>query len=108
MMQISRGIEFLHSKKIVHRDIKPANILLKTEQENICVKLGDFGLCKLLELNGTNSAMSSNVGTHWFQAPEFWDRKYNDRVKPYHRNVDVDLHGDASGGARGDEPGART
>ena len=32
--------------------------------------------------------MSSNVGTLTFKAPEFWDKKPNDRVT-YHRNVDV-------------------
>ena len=34
------------------------------------------------------SAMSSNVGTLTFKAPEFWDMKPNDRVR-YHYNVDV-------------------
>ena len=52
------------------------------------VKLGDFGLSKFLDPDDITSAMSSNVGTLAFKAPEFWDRKPNDRIR-YHRNVDV-------------------
>ena len=87
MRQIAKGIAFLHLNDIVHRDIKPANILLKTNNVNAVVKLGDFGLSKILDPNETSS-MSSNVGTLLFKAPEFWDKKPGDQVR-YHRNVDV-------------------
>ena len=88
MGQIAKGVAFLHQKNIVHRDIKPGNILLKSSNGYAVVKLGDFGLSKILDPDEMTSAMSSNVGTVTFKAPEFWDRKPNDRVK-YHRNVDV-------------------
>ena len=92
MGQIAKGVAFLHQKNIVHRDIKPGNILLKSSNGYAVVKLGDFGLSKFLDPDEMTSAMSSNVGTVTFKAPEFWDRKPNDRVK-YHRNVDVYVAG---------------
>ena len=88
MTQIARGVAFLHSKNIVHRDIKPGNILLKTEDGCAVVKLGDFGLSKFLDPDGSTSAMSSDVETLRFKAPEFWDKKPGDRVR-YHKTVDI-------------------
>ena len=72
MKQIGTGVAFLHSNGIVHRDIKPGNVLLKLSPErHAVVKLGDFGLAKILDPEALTSTMSSNVGTLQFQAPEF-------------------------------------
>ena len=91
MRQIIDGIAFLHSRDIVHRDIKPANILLSLTQDRcVTVKLGDFGLTKILDPNSLTSAMSSNVGSLAFKAPEFFNSRPDNQGKVrYHRNVDV-------------------
>ena len=86
--QMSKGIAYLRTQNVVHRDIKPGNILMKNDNGNIILKVGDFGLSKILDPDEMTSAMSSNVGTQLFKAPEFWDRKPNNKVI-YHRNVDV-------------------
>ena len=86
--QIAKGVAFLHIRDIVHRDIKPANILARSILDNnIIVKLGDFGLSKIFDPTDETSSMSSDVGTLIFKAPEFWDKK-DDKVR-YHRSVDV-------------------
>ena len=90
MRQIATGVAFLHSKDIVHRDIKPANVLLTlSPQRHAVVKLGDFGLSKILDPDASTSTMSSNVGTIQFQAPEFWDKQPPYYRIRYHRVVDV-------------------
>ena len=89
MKQIISGLAFLHNKDIVHRDIKPTNILLKsTRGKHAIAKLEGFGLSKIFEAVGMTSAMSSQVGTHRFKAPEFFNRGPDNKVR-YHRNVDV-------------------
>ena len=40
-VQVLRGLDYLHKRKIVHRDIKPSNILLARDGS---IKLCDFGV----------------------------------------------------------------
>ena len=40
--EVSKALEYLHSKNIVHRDLKPENIFLSSSNK---IKLGDFGIC---------------------------------------------------------------
>ncbi len=51
VMQICRGLKYVHSRKLIHRDLKPGNILLPEGN----VKIGDFGLSRYVldkELRG--------------------------------------------------------
>ncbi len=42
-------MKFLHEKKIIHRDLKPENILVILKEENLKIKIGDFGSTKQME-----------------------------------------------------------
>lgn len=48
-VQILMGLNHIHMKKIIHRDLKPQNIFL-TGLKGDVVKIGDFGISKLLRL----------------------------------------------------------
>ena len=87
MVQITRGLEYLHQRNIIHRDIKPSNILVKRNHP-IWIKLTDFDFSKFLEEDFDTSLMSSNVGTPAFKAPEFFLRNEERKIQ-YHRNVDI-------------------
>ena len=63
LVDISQGLEFLHSRNIVHGNVTSNNVLL-TKQ---CVaKIGDVGLAKVIR----NSALKLPIGTLHFTAPE--------------------------------------
>lgn len=83
LCQVARGVEHLHSRRVVHRDIKPQNVLvrlLKPGQQptvghpNLQVVLSDFGLCKTLDDGpGSAFALTGNhtaAGTTGWKAPE--------------------------------------
>lgn len=64
-LQLLLALEFIHRKKILHRDIKSSNIFLRS---NGTVKLGDFGISKVLE--NTNEAAVTVVGTPYYMRQE--------------------------------------
>ena len=50
--QICIGIKEIHDKRIVHRDLKPLHIFMN---DNMDIKLGNFGLSKLINFDKTNT-----------------------------------------------------
>ncbi len=88
MLDVARGIEYLHSKNVIHRDVKPENILISGGTQTVA-KLTDFDLSKFLEGEyDDTSVMTTDVGTRAYKAPEFWKRTADGKLN-YHRNVDV-------------------
>jgi len=65
LLQIARGIEYLHSKGICHRDLKLDNILC-SEEENYRVVICDFGFSKKIR----QGLHTGNRGTLEYMAPE--------------------------------------
>lgn len=55
----------MHSRKVIHRDLKTQNIFLTG---NNTIKLGDFGISKVLETTCANA--NTVVGTPYYMAPE--------------------------------------
>lgn len=73
MLQVMSAVQHAHQNLIVHRDIKPSNILVNTKGE---VRLLDFGIAKLLDVNENSAAeseLTKNAGralTIRYAAPE--------------------------------------
>lgn len=79
MIQIIKGISYLHSKNVIHRDIKGANILISSEG---VVKLADFGLARVYYPNNKHVRYTNKVVTLWYRAPELLlgSNNYSDTV----------------------------
>ena len=70
LMQICLALEYIHEQKVIHRNIKPSSIFCMKKG---FVKLGDFGIAKLLEnpLNKTNTFINNNM----YLAPEIINKE---------------------------------
>jgi len=65
MLQLLRGIQYLHKHFIIHRDLKLSNLLITSEG---ILKIADFGLAKTC--GDPPAPMTPNVVTLWYRSPE--------------------------------------
>jgi serine/threonine protein kinase len=79
MLQVARGLKYLHSKRIVHRDVKSSNILVKPltgvpeleyKEGYLSAKLADFGTSKTKISSTRYTDPTKNIGTTLWMAPE--------------------------------------
>ena len=69
------AIQYIHSKNVLHRDIKLQNVYLTSSNE---VKLGDFGVSKLLK--GNDDFAKTSLGTPYYLSPEICrGKRYNSK-----------------------------
>lgn len=76
-VEICRGMDYLHKRKIAHRDLKAANLLM---DETGVVKIADFGVARIMDTAGV---MTAETGTYRWMAPEVIEHK------PYGEKADV-------------------
>lgn len=84
ILQILEGLEYTHNveipqikladgrfgkgKGLVHRDLKPGNIFIKQENNQLKIKIGDYGLSKAFDLAGLSGQTftGAKAGTPFF------------------------------------------
>ena len=77
MLDIARGMEYIHKMGLLHRDLKPPNVLL---DDNDRAVICDFGLARHI-----SPVMSCELGTMQWVAPELLTtgNQYNQSVDVY-------------------------
>lgn len=82
--QTCDGLEHAHKKGVVHRDLKPSNLVLITQDDgSTLVKIVDFGIAKLLPVDGKprqNITVTGEIfGSPLYMSPEQCNGKSMDQ-----------------------------
>eukprot|EP00965_Chrysotila_dentata_P029496 980346-Pleurochrysis_carterae.AAC.1 len=68
LTQLASAMHYMHSRRVLHRDLKAGNIFLTSLHAEADVKIGDFGVSRMLS---TQSNMAHTVcGTPYYLSPE--------------------------------------
>jgi serine/threonine protein kinase len=73
--QLLSALQYLHSQGIAHRDLKPENVLLVRRDNDVLLKLADFGLAKDVSMG-----LQTFCGTPHYLAPEVKRGQYSEAV----------------------------
>lgn len=65
--QLLKAIRSIHKAGIAHRDIKPQNVLLLRNDDNVNIRIADFGYARRVH---TPESLTNRVGTPSYVAPE--------------------------------------
>jgi serine/threonine-protein kinase len=80
LRQAAWALTSVHAQNIIHRDLKPSNILVTSDHGTEMVKITDFGLAKLTDLNVQKTSMLAGASLGY--APPEQYEKGNQRVTP--------------------------
>lgn len=73
ILEIAKGMQFLHEKRVAHGDIKPKNILITDSEGVMSVKLTDFGLLRTKQKSRLVSRQVRKLNLVQWKAPELFD-----------------------------------
>lgn len=74
-LQIAEALEAVHASGTLHRDLKPSNIMVCAGER---IKVMDFGLAKIAELNLKITRTGDIWGTPQFMSPEHFDPAFGE------------------------------
>src|ERR1700759_4570281 len=72
-LQVARALAVAAKQQLVHRDLKPTNLMIVDQEEELTVKVIDFGLAKVAKEVGEDSrglTVGGFIGTPHFASPE--------------------------------------
>ena len=82
MVDMARGVNYLHAQRIVHRDLKPENILLTNQTGKTVCKIADFGVSRVKLTK--HDRFSTYIGSYAYMAPEITgDQEYSNEVDTF-------------------------
>ncbi|CAN1792036.1 Light-sensor Protein kinase [Linum perenne] len=83
MLQIARGMEYLHSKKVFHGSLNPSNILVRGGGSSLLVKVSGFGLSTLKKKTNDTTTTGKSVTSLPFiwSAPEVLEEQDDNKQK---------------------------
>ena len=78
IVDILKGLVYIHSNQIIHGDLSSGNVLLKSEarsKSSFLAKVSDFGLSRFLS-EGQSHISNARQGTPFYIAPEIISRGF--------------------------------
>lgn len=84
MIQLASALCFIHEKGIIHHDLKMKNILVDLSEDEIKLKICDFGISEIVDEHGHGQAETREYGTYANMAPEQFSGEY-----PITNKIDV-------------------
>jgi len=73
--QVVRGVQFIHSQRIIHLDLKPFNIIFANANDDYNLRIIDFGLAEQLQ-GWEDQVKITMCGTLEYMSPEVMDCKF--------------------------------